>query len=91
MKDIAFLEGSTMNLKPEVEKQEKELKGEYKKNQREINQKREKDLNDKKNDELKLRMERVYQKQGRVAMPRSMKKKVKREKTEVKVDQETVD
>ena len=90
MKDIGYLENAA-NMKTDVERQEKELKGEYKKNQREINQKKEKDANDKKNAELQLRMERVYQKVGRVSMPRSMKKKVKREKAEVKVDEDTVD
>jgi hypothetical protein len=60
MKEIAFLENPAMGLKIEVEKQEKELKGEYKKNQREINQKRDKEANDRKNDELKQRMQRVY-------------------------------
>lgn len=48
-------------------------------------------MNDKKNKELKARMDRVYQKLGRTAMPRSMKKKVKREKTEVKVDDLTLE
>lgn len=36
-------------------------------------------------------MDRVYQKVGRTAMPRSMKKKVKREKTEVKIDEHTLE
>ncbi len=48
-------------------------------------------MNDKKNQELRLRMERVYEKVGRTAMPRSMKKRVKREKTEVKIDEHTQD
>jgi hypothetical protein len=46
----------------EVNKEEKTLKGDYKKKQRETTLKREKELNDKKNADLKARMDRVYEK-----------------------------
>lgn len=88
MKEIKYIEQIDEN---EVNKEEKGLKGIYKKEQREKNQKKEKEMNDKKNSELRARMDRVYQKLGRTAMPRSMKKKVKREKAEVKIDEHTLD
>ena len=75
----------------EVNTEEKSRKAVYKKDQREKNQLREKEATDKKNAELRLRMERVYEKVGRTAMPRSQKKRVKREKTEVKIDEHTLD
>ena len=75
----------------EVNKEEKALKGEYKRAQREKNALIKVEQTEKKNAELRLRMERVYQKVGRQAMPRSMKKKVKREKAVVKVDEHTLD
>lgn len=75
----------------EVNKIEKNLKGDYKREQREKNANKEKEMINKKNSELKARMDRVYEKVGRVAMPRSMKKKVKREKAEVKIDEHTLD
>ena len=75
----------------EVNKQERELKSHWKKEQREKNQKREKEMTDKKNAELRARMDRKYERVGRVAMPRSMKKKVKREKQEVIIDEHTLD
>ena len=88
MKEIKYIESID---EPEVNKEEKGLKGIYKKNQRETNQNKEAETNEKKNGELRARMDRVYQKVGRTAMPRSMKKKVKREKAEVKVDEHTLD
>ncbi len=45
----------------------------------------------KKNDELRSRMDRVYEKVGRQIMPRSQKKSVKREVRVVQVDQDTLD
>ena len=90
IKELKYIEKNE-EWEIEVNKEEKNLKAEYKKKQREINQNREKDANEKKNNDLKERMDRVYQKMGRVAMPRSMKKKVKREKAEIKVDQDTLD
>ena len=41
---------------------------------------------DKKKEELGKRMDRVYQRQGRQAMPRSEKRAVKREVKVVKID-----
>jgi hypothetical protein len=41
--------------------------------------------------ELNARMDRAFKKVGRTAMPRSMKKKVKREKQKVVEDEETLD
>lgn len=72
-------------------KQEKERKGVYKREQREINTVLEKEMADKKKEELGKRMDRVYQRQGRQAMPRSEKRQVKREVKVVKIDQETLD
>ena len=88
MKEIHYIEELDES---EVIREEKTLKGDYKKRQREENMNKEKEANEKKNKDLKERMKRVYEKLGRVAMPRSMKKKVKREKAEVKVDMDTLD
>lgn len=67
-------------------KQEKDRKGVYKKEQREKNTQLEKEMADKKKEELGKRMDRVYQRQGRQAMPRSEKRAVKREVKVVKID-----
>lgn len=88
MKEIKHIEDEDDN---EVTKEEKALKGEYKRAQREKNHVIKQEQTEKKNAELRLRMERVYQKMGRQAMPRSMKKKVKREKAVVKIDEHTLD
>jgi hypothetical protein len=88
MKEIKHIEDID---EAEVNKQERELKGHWKKDQREKNQKKEKEMTDKKNAELRARMDRVYERVGRTAMPRSMKKKVKREKQEVVIDEHTLD
>lgn len=75
----------------EVNRQEKEIKSTWKKEQREKNQTREEEMTNKKNAELRARMDRVYEKFGRQAMPRSMKKKVKREKQVEVIDEHTLD
>jgi len=46
---------------------------------------------DKRKEELGKRMDRVFQRQGRQAMPRSEKCAVKREVKVVNIDQETLD
>ena len=83
MREINYIEDIDSN---EVKNQEKELKNNYKQKLRETNQAREKAADDAKKAELKARMDRIYKKVGRTAMPRSMKKKVKREKVEVVAD-----
>lgn len=88
MREINYIEDIDAN---EVKKQEKELKNAYKQKLKETNQAREKAADDSKKAELKARMDRIYKKVGRTAMPRSMKKKVKREKVEVVADQATLD
>lgn len=88
MKEIKNIEDEDEN---EVNREEKALKGEYKRAQREKNALIKVEQTEKKNAELRLRMERVYQKVGRQSMPRSMKKKVKREKAVVKIDEHTLD
>lgn len=88
MREINNIEDIDAN---EVKVQEKELKNAYKQKLRETNQAREKAADDAKKAELKARMDRIYKKVGRTAMPRSMKKKVKREKVEVVADQATLD
>lgn len=49
----------------EVNRQEKEIKSTWKKEQREKNQTREEEMTNKKNAELRARMDRVYEKFGR--------------------------
>ena len=88
MRDIKYLESKDEEV---VNKEEKLLKGEWKKKQREENQKKEKELIKKKNEELNARRDRKFTKQGKTAMPRSIKKNVKREKLAVVVDEETQD
>lgn len=75
----------------EINVEERIRKGEHKKEQREKILAKEKDQQEKKNAELKARMDRVYQKLGRNAMPRSMKKKVKKEKTKVVENEDIID
>ena len=86
MRDIKYLEQINEG---EVNKEEKFLKGEWKKKQREENQKKEKELIKNKNEELNARRDRKFTKQGKTAMHRSVKKNVKREKQEVVIDVET--
>jgi hypothetical protein len=74
-----------------VLKEEKEQKKLQKERQREINLERERILNEQKDRELKERMTRVYEKVGRVTVPRSEKPRIKREVKVVKIDQETLD
>lgn len=88
IKDIGYIESHDID---EVNKQEKELKGEYKKKNREIKSIEEREAQDKKKAELRARMERVYEKTGRTGMARSMKKKVKREKIVVAENQDLID
>lgn len=83
MREINYIEDIDAN---EVKNQEKELKNAYKQKLRETTQASQKAADDAKKAELKARMDRIYKKVGRTAMPRSMKKKVKREKVEVKED-----
>ena len=63
----------------EVKDLEKKLKNDFKSNLQNKNKEKEKEANEAKQRELKGRMERIHQKLGKTAMPRSMKKKVKRE------------
>lgn len=88
MKEIDHIENEDESA---VIREEKTLKGEYKSKQRAINQEKESKMAEKKKNELNARMDRAFKKVGRTAMPRSMKKKVKREKQEVVVDEETLD
>ena len=57
IKDIGYIESQDID---EVNRQEKELKGEYKKKNREIKAIEDRDAQDKKKAELRARMERVY-------------------------------
>ena len=75
----------------EVTKEEKAAKGRFKTNQREENNRIEKEQNERKNQEINARMDRVVQKSGKPTMPRSMKKKIKKEVVEVKIDDDRVD
>ena len=74
-----------------IRKEEKARKDLYKKDLRDQFTKKEQELIDKKNKDLQMRMERKYIKVGRTTMPRSQKKRVKREVRVVKIDQETLD
>lgn len=57
MKEISYFE---LIDEGEVTKQEKDCKAEYKKEQRKIKADQEAEANEKKNQELKSRMDRVY-------------------------------
>jgi len=88
MREISHIEQEDLDL---VNKQEKERKGSYKKEQ--LKQKlivEERD-NMAKNLELKARMDRVVEKVGKAMMPRSTKKKIKKEVVVVKVDEDRLD
>ena len=71
--------------------EEKERKDEYKKKVREENTKLAEEKAYAKNMELTKRMGRVVQKVGKPLMPRSMKKRIKKDVVEVKVDEDTID
>jgi uncharacterized protein (DUF4415 family) len=75
----------------EVSKEEKLAKAEYKKRQREENLQEEREANDRKNAELKARMDRVVSKVGKPMMPRSTKKRIKKEVVEIKIDEDKLD
>lgn len=88
MREIGHIE----NLDPlEVVREEKTCKAEYKKHQREDNLEIEREQNDRKNMELKARMDRVVSKVGKPTMPRSTKKRIKKEVVEVKIDEDKLD
>jgi uncharacterized protein (DUF4415 family) len=88
MREISHIE----QLDPqEVSKEEKTCKADYKKRQREENLQIEREQNDKKNAELKARMDRVVSKVGKPTMPRSTKKRIKKELVEVKIDEDKLD
>jgi hypothetical protein len=77
------------NLEPgEVIRGRENRKGEYKKLQREEHIRIESEQNEKKNAELKARMDRVVQKVGKPMMGRSVKKRIKKEVVEVKIDED---
>lgn len=75
----------------EVQREEKLCKGEYKKKQMAERLVAEREQNDRKNDELKARMERVVSKVGKPTMQRSTKKRVKKEVVEVKIDEDRLE
>ena len=56
-----------------------------------VNLEKERLANEVKQVALRARMENIHKKFGKTAMPRSMKKKLKREKEEIKIDQATLD
>lgn len=88
MREINHIE----SLDPlEVVKEEKIAKAEYKKKQREENLQIEREQNDKKNAELKARMDRVVSKVGKPTMPRSTKVLIKKKVVEVKIDEDKLD
>lgn len=84
MVEIAHIESLDQ---AEVQREEKQCKGEYKKKQMAERLVAERDQNDRKNAELQARMERVVSKVGKPTMPRSTKKRVKKEVVEVKIDE----
>lgn len=88
MKEIKHFEDIN---EPEIIKEEKALKNIYNSNKRALTFEKEKEAQQKKKEELRLRMERVYKKQGKTAMPRSMKKKVKKEVIQVVENQDVID
>lgn len=88
MREISHIEQEDINL---VNKQEKERKGTYKKKQQ-----KQKEIEDEtelmaKNAELNARMDRVVEKVGKAMMPRSTKKKIKKEVVVVKIDEDRLD
>ncbi len=74
-----------------MNKEEKHCKGEYKKKQREENIRIEQEQNEVQQANMKARMDRVVQKVGKALMPRSTKKKIKKEVVVVKVDEDRLD
>lgn len=90
MREIQYIE-AVADGEPAVTKEEKARKGEYKSKQRAINMDKERELAEKKKNEVNARMARAFKKIGKTAMARSQKKKVKREKQKEVVDEETED
>lgn len=88
MREISHIEQEDLDL---VNKQEKERKGSYKKEQLKQKLIVEDRDNQAKNLELKARMDRVVEKVGKAMMPRSTKKKIKKEVVVVKVDEDRLD
>ncbi len=88
MLEIQHIEKEDLDV---VNKEEKLCKGEYKKKQREDNVRIEQEQNDAKQADMKARMDRVVQKVGKAMMPRSTKKKIKKEVVVVKVDEDRLD
>lgn len=88
MREISHIEEEDLDV---VNKQEKERKGVYKKLQLQQKQIVEERENMAKNAELKARMDRVVEKVGKAMMPRSTKKKIKKEVVVVKVDEDRLD
>jgi ATP-dependent Lon protease len=88
MREISHIEDQDLDV---VNKQEKERKGVYKKVQLQQKQIVEERENMAKNAELKARMDRVVEKVGKAMMPRSTKKKIKKEVVVVKIDEDRLD
>lgn len=88
MREITHIEDVDLDV---VTKQEKERKGIYKKVQLQQKQIVEERENIAKNAELKARMDRVVEKVGKAMMPRSTKKKIKKEVVVVKIDEDRLD
>lgn len=88
MREISHIEDEDLDV---VNKQEKERKGVYKKVQLQQKQIVEERENMAKNAELKARMDRVVEKVGKAMMPRSTKKKIKKEVVVVKIDEDRLD
>ena len=74
-----------------VKDQEGVQKKKWKHDQKAIKLAKEDEANEKKNQELKERMNRVYQREGKVAMQKSKKPEVKKEVKVFKIDQDTLD
>lgn len=88
MREIEYIEA----LDPqEVNAEERNCKVEFKKHQREEFVRVEQEQNEAKNRELRARMDRVVTKVGKPTVPRSTKKRIKKQVVEVKVDEDRVD
>ena len=88
MREISHIEDVDLEV---VNKEERVRKGNYKKLQLQQKQIVEERENMAKNLELKARMDRVVEKVGKTMMPRSTKKKIKKEVVVVKIDEDRLD
>ena len=75
----------------EVYNEEKDCKAAFKTRQMKDKIKADQEQDDRRNGELRARMDRVVTKVGKTTMPRSIKKRIKKEVVEVKVDEGRVD